>query len=85
MLMESLLARTAAERRRQAACAAEDLLAVLALAGAALPCVGVDWHHGRLSGDYLIDLGRARPEQVLRITDLLREGLRHERHHSDRN
>ncbi|MFC5664525.1 hypothetical protein ACFP3U_16215 [Kitasatospora misakiensis] len=77
--MGAVLDRAIAEQRREAAYAVEDLLAVLALAGANLPSVGVDWEYGRRTGCYLIDLGSARAAQIVRITDLLRAGLCHER------
>ncbi|MFD8757091.1 hypothetical protein ACFV0O_39870 [Kitasatospora sp. NPDC059577] len=77
--MPSPLSRATAEQRRQAAGVLDDLTAVLALGGVTLPSVEVDWHYGRLTGSYLIDLGRARPLDLLRIVDLLRKGLRHER------
>ncbi|WP_030244675.1 hypothetical protein [Streptomyces sp. NRRL S-350] len=77
--MSSILSRVTAEQRRQAACVVEDLTSVLALGGTKLPCVEVDWEYGRLTGDYLVDLGTARPLDLLRIVDLLRKGLRYER------
>ncbi|MFE2721161.1 hypothetical protein [Kitasatospora sp. NPDC059327] len=77
--MGVILNRATAEQRREAALAVEDLIAVLALADARLPSVEVDWDYGRLTGAYLISLGSARTAQILRITDLLRKGLRHER------
>lgn len=46
---------------------------VLAEAGLLLPSVGVDWP--TITGDVLVTLGRARPELVVSITDLLRDGL----------
>ncbi|GAA2809907.1 hypothetical protein RMN57_07170 [Kitasatospora sp. CM 4170] len=76
--MGSILTRVTEEQRRAAACALEDLLAVLALAGADLPDAEIDWHYGRLTGSYLIDLGCAPPDRIGRIADLLRKGLRFE-------
>ncbi|WP_395298065.1 hypothetical protein ACF9IK_34920 [Kitasatospora hibisci] len=76
--MGPTLDRATAEQRREAALAVEDLPAVLALGGAILPSVEVDWEYGRLTGAYLIDLGSARTSQILGITDLLRKGIRHE-------
>ncbi|MCG6495531.1 hypothetical protein [Kitasatospora sp. A2-31] len=76
--MTSVLTRVTEEQRREAAYALEDLVAVLALAGADLPNAEIDWRHGRMTGSYLIDLGCATPERVTRITDLLRKGLRSE-------
>ncbi|MBV6699339.1 hypothetical protein KV557_19795 [Kitasatospora aureofaciens] len=52
---------------------------VLALGGAKLPSLEVDWEYGRRTGCYLINLGSARASEVLRIVDLLRKGLRYER------
>ncbi|AUY47682.1 hypothetical protein [Streptomyces sp. CB01881] len=77
--MGPILNRATAEQRRDAALAVEELTAVLALADAKLPSLEVDWDYGRLTGAYLINLGSARTAQVLRITDLLRKGLQHER------
>ncbi|WP_030062011.1 hypothetical protein [Streptomyces novaecaesareae] len=77
--MSSMLSRATAEQRRQAASVLDDLTTVLALAGAKLPSLEVDWEYGRRTGNYLIDLGPARPLDLLRIVDLLRKGLRYER------
>ncbi|MER7705053.1 hypothetical protein ABTX81_19430 [Kitasatospora sp. NPDC097605] len=76
--MGAILDRATADQRREAAHAAADLTAVLTLAGAKLPSLEVDWDFGRRTGCYLISLGAARPDQIERITDLLRKGLRHE-------
>ncbi|MFJ3789604.1 hypothetical protein [Kitasatospora sp. NPDC090091] len=76
--MGSVLTRVTEEQRRAAAYALEDLLAVLVLAGADLPNAEIDWHYGRMTGSYLIDLGCASPDRIARITDLLRKGLRFE-------
>ncbi|MGW2543185.1 hypothetical protein ACWC5I_20485 [Kitasatospora sp. NPDC001574] len=81
--MGVILDRATAEQRREAAHVTEDLIAVLALAGADLPSVEVDWHHGRLTGTYLINLGSARADRIARITDLLRKGLCQERQQAD--
>ncbi|MEV7774611.1 hypothetical protein [Kitasatospora sp. NPDC086791] len=77
--MPSPLSRATAEQRRQAASVLDDLTTVLALGGVKLPSVEVDWEYGRLTGNYLIDLGPARPLDLLRVVDLLRKGLRYER------
>ncbi|MER7765731.1 hypothetical protein [Kitasatospora sp. NPDC096140] len=77
--MDSVLSRATAEQRRQAAGVLDDLTTVLALGGVKLPSVEVDWEYGRLTGNYLIDLGPARPPDLLRVVDLLRKGLRYER------
>ncbi|MGW4891812.1 hypothetical protein ACWEQL_06035 [Kitasatospora sp. NPDC004240] len=77
--MSSILTRATADQRRAAAEAFDDLLAVLALAGIVLPSAAVDWRAGRLTGAVLIELGAARPDVVLRLVDLLRKGLLHER------
>ncbi|MFJ2775254.1 MULTISPECIES: hypothetical protein [unclassified Kitasatospora] len=77
--MGPILNRATAEQRREAAFAVEELTAVLALGDAKLPSLEVDWDYGRLTGAYLINLGSARTSQVLRITELLRKGLLHER------
>ncbi|MFD0275043.1 hypothetical protein ACFVHB_14245 [Kitasatospora sp. NPDC127111] len=81
--MGAVLNRATAEQRREAASAVEDLAAVLALADAKLPSLEVDWDYGRLTGAYLVNLGSARTDTILRITDLLRKGLRHERGRTD--
>ncbi|MFF7994979.1 hypothetical protein ACFZDG_35055 [Kitasatospora xanthocidica] len=77
--MSSILSRVTAEQRRRAASVVEDLVSVLALGGVKLPSVSVDWEYGRRTGDYLVQLGSARPLDLLRIVDLLRKGLRYER------
>ncbi|MER7765677.1 hypothetical protein [Kitasatospora sp. NPDC096140] len=77
--MGSMLSRATAEQRRQAACVVEDLVSVLALGGVTLSSIEVDWEYGRITGNYLVDLGSARPLDLLRMLDLLRKGLRYER------
>ncbi|MFF1906072.1 hypothetical protein [Kitasatospora sp. NPDC058218] len=77
--MGSSLTRATVEQRRAAADALDDLRAVLALGGVALPSVGIDWQAGRATGDYRIDLGAVRPDVIVRLVELLRKGLRHER------
>ncbi|MQS16766.1 hypothetical protein F7Q99_32410 [Streptomyces kaniharaensis] len=77
--MGTMLNRATAEQRREAASVVDDLTTVLALGGAKLPSLEVDWEYGRLTGCYLINLGSARTREVLRIVDLLRKGLRYER------
>ncbi|MEU9043017.1 MULTISPECIES: hypothetical protein [unclassified Kitasatospora] len=77
--MTSALSRATAEQRRQAAAVLDDLTTVLALGGVKWPSIEVDWEYGRLTGTYLIDLGVARPLDLLRLLDLLRKGLRYER------
>ncbi|MFF3114652.1 hypothetical protein ACFVSN_36390 [Kitasatospora sp. NPDC057904] len=77
--MASMLDRATAEQRREAALVADDLAAVLALGGAKLPSLEVDWEYGRRTGCYLISLGAARTFDVVRIVELLRKGLHFER------
>ncbi|MFD7906381.1 hypothetical protein ACFV4G_29585 [Kitasatospora sp. NPDC059747] len=77
-MMGPILDRATAEQRREAALVADDLAAVLALAGAKLPSLEVDWDFGRRTGCYLISLGAARTAEVLRIVELLRKGLHYE-------
>ncbi|MFJ2577406.1 hypothetical protein [Kitasatospora aureofaciens] len=77
--MGAILNRATAEQRREAASVVDDLTTVLALGGAKLPSLEVDWEYGRHTGCYLINLGSARASEVLRIVDLLRKGLRYER------
>ncbi|MFF7994938.1 hypothetical protein ACFZDG_34845 [Kitasatospora xanthocidica] len=77
--MGSALSRATAEQRRQAAAVLDDLTTVLTLGGVKLPSIEVDWEYGRLTGNFLIDLGPARPLDLLRVVDLLRKGLRYER------
>ncbi|MET8628129.1 hypothetical protein ABZW30_31050 [Kitasatospora sp. NPDC004669] len=76
--MSSTLSRVTAEQRRQAAVVLDDLTTVLALGGVTLPTLEVDWAGGRLTCEYLLHV-TARPVDLLRIVDLLRKGLRHER------
>ncbi|MBD0669950.1 hypothetical protein [Streptomyces sp. CBMA156] len=76
--MSSTLSRATAEQRRQAADVLDDLTTVLALGGVRPPTLEVDWHTGRLTCSYLLHL-TARPADLLRVVDLLRKGLRHER------
>ncbi|MGW2254581.1 hypothetical protein ACWCXH_30975 [Kitasatospora sp. NPDC001660] len=77
--MGSVLSRATAEQRREAALVVDDLAAVLALGGAKLPSLDVDWDYGRRTGCYLISLGAARIDDVVRIVELLRKGLHYER------
>ncbi|MFJ6622049.1 hypothetical protein ACIQOW_31280 [Kitasatospora sp. NPDC091335] len=76
--MSSTLSRATAEQRRQAADVLDDLATVLALGGVRPPTLEVDWHSGRLTCGYLLRL-TARPADLVRVVDLLRKGLRHER------
>ncbi|GAA1229779.1 hypothetical protein GCM10009665_20260 [Kitasatospora nipponensis] len=73
--MPSPLAHHLDQARREAADALDDLTAVLALAGVPLPSVGVDWTHGRATGRFLIDLGAAGPDVVVKLTGVLRKGV----------
>ncbi|GAA1993950.1 hypothetical protein [Kitasatospora viridis] len=62
------------EARKEAREAIAELRAVLALAGLQLPSLGEDWE-GSFSGTVLVELGRARPDVVRGIAELLREAL----------
>ncbi|MEV7025320.1 hypothetical protein [Kitasatospora sp. NPDC093558] len=74
-----MLNRATADQRREAALVVDDLAAVLALCGAKLPSLEVDWEYGRRTGCYLVSLGAARASDVVRIVELLRKGLHFER------
>ncbi|MCX4749752.1 hypothetical protein OG455_30285 [Kitasatospora sp. NBC_01287] len=64
-----------ADARDDARRAVETLRAVLAEAGLALPSLGEDWQEGWFTGTVLVDLGRARPDVVRGIAELLGDGL----------
>ncbi|MDH6139533.1 hypothetical protein P3T35_001533 [Kitasatospora sp. GP30] len=64
----------AANARQEARDAIDELRAVLAQAGIDLPSLGEDWQ-GSFTGVVLVELGRARPDVVRRIAELLRDGL----------
>ncbi|MDH6109753.1 hypothetical protein P3T36_005446 [Kitasatospora sp. MAP12-15] len=70
----SRLSEITAARRKQAAFAVGKLGSALARAGVALPSVGVDWQ-SVLTGEVLVDLGRARSDVVVMIAELILEGL----------
>ncbi|MGW2376120.1 hypothetical protein [Kitasatospora sp. NPDC001683] len=65
-----------AQRRREAADACDDLIATLTAADVKLPSVAVDWQCATTTGIVLIDLGAARPDVIVRLTDVLRDGVR---------
>ncbi|MFB7470095.1 hypothetical protein [Kitasatospora sp. NPDC056184] len=62
------------EQRRQATEACEALREVATAAGCPLPSLGVD-SPSVITGECLVDVGRARPESVLHLADVLRVGL----------
>ncbi|WP_280727794.1 hypothetical protein [Kitasatospora sp. MAA4] len=72
--MASHLDRRTVEARQQVADALAELIAALELAGIVLPSLGVDWHSGKLTGVYLIDLGAARPDVILLLAKVVRVG-----------
>ncbi|MFC5665390.1 hypothetical protein ACFP3U_20710 [Kitasatospora misakiensis] len=61
-------------QRRQARTACEALREVAEAAGCQLPSLGVD-SPSLITGEVLVDLGRARPDSVLNLVDVLRVGL----------
>ncbi|MGW4894335.1 hypothetical protein ACWEQL_18990 [Kitasatospora sp. NPDC004240] len=71
-----MLRRMTAEARREAAQAVEDLLAVTAAADVRLPSVGVDWISASVTGVVLIDLGAARTDEVVKLVEVIRDGVR---------
>jgi hypothetical protein len=74
--MGSALRRLTAQTRREAADACDDLIATLAAADVKLPSVAVDWQSAATTGVVLIDLGAARPDVVVQLIDVIREGVR---------
>lgn len=76
------LAAITAQLRAEATQALEDLLAALRRAGVVLPSACLDGVSG-FTGTVLVDLGRARPDVVVAITELLLDGLNaREKHQS---
>ncbi|MDH6116411.1 hypothetical protein ABH930_000810 [Kitasatospora sp. GAS204A] len=71
----SPLARELRVARQEAADALDDFLATLTLAGVLLPSVGVNWRMGEVTGCFLIDLGAARPDVVVKLTNVMRKGI----------
>lgn len=61
-------------KRLQAAGVAGNLVATLARADLVLPSAAVDWP-SMLTGEVLVELGRARSDVVLAIADLITDGL----------
>ncbi|MFJ9697942.1 hypothetical protein [Kitasatospora sp. NPDC101183] len=74
--MGSALRRLTARDRRKTADAYDDLLSTLAAADVKLPSVTVDWQSAAATGVALIDLGAARPDVVVRLVDVIRDGVR---------
>ncbi|MFE0459243.1 hypothetical protein ACFW1A_08260 [Kitasatospora sp. NPDC058965] len=75
--MTSRLSRTAVRQRQEAANALEDFQVVLNLAGVGLPSACLDGQDGPFTGQVLVDLGRISPANLEKLTDLLREALKH--------
>ncbi|MDH6109367.1 hypothetical protein P3T36_000139 [Kitasatospora sp. MAP12-15] len=69
----SQLGKIMAEKRKQAADALSELIAALASAGVVLPSAGVEWQ-SVLTGEVLIDLGRARPDVITLLAKVIRAG-----------
>ncbi|MEV6977667.1 hypothetical protein [Kitasatospora sp. NPDC093806] len=71
-----MLRKITAEDRREAAETLDDLKATLAAAGTALPSTGIDWHCASVTGVVLIDLGAAPTSVVIKLVDVIRDGVR---------
>lgn len=69
----SQLSAITATMQTQAADALSELVAALALVGVVLPSAGVDWP-SVLSGNVLVELGRARPDVITLIAKVIRAG-----------
>ncbi|WP_327679615.1 hypothetical protein [Kitasatospora sp. NBC_00458] len=82
--MSSRLRNITADDRREAAEALGDLKATLAAAGTALPSTGIDWNCASVTGVVLIDLGAAPTSVVLKLVDVIRDGVRARREQSER-
>lgn len=70
----SILSKAVHAQRQQAQSAARKLAEVLTRAGTPLPSVGID-PASSITGAVLVELGRARPDVVVAIADLILEGL----------
>ncbi|MDH6124948.1 hypothetical protein P3T39_001895 [Kitasatospora sp. GP82] len=79
----SLVTRMTQGPRRDAVAAVDDLAGALALAGITLPSVAVDWQTASFSSPILVDLGRARPDVVEQLAEVIRRGALAERPASD--
>ncbi|MEV0532756.1 hypothetical protein [Kitasatospora sp. NPDC050463] len=73
--MESHLSRHARRQREDARAAVAELNDALAAAGLVLPSVGVDTP-SIFTGEVLVELGRTRPDVVVRLAALVRRGAR---------
>ncbi|WP_344442372.1 hypothetical protein [Kitasatospora nipponensis] len=62
------------QAREEAASALERLTAALTAAGLVLPSAGLD-SSSPFTGMVLVDFGRARPDVVVELADLLTDGL----------
>ncbi|MFI9363954.1 hypothetical protein ACIG5E_23300 [Kitasatospora sp. NPDC053057] len=74
--MGSAFRRLTTESRREAADAHDDLVATLAAADVKLPSIAVDWQCAATTGVALINLGAARPDVIVQLTDVIRDGVR---------
>ncbi|MGW2541681.1 hypothetical protein ACWC5I_12600 [Kitasatospora sp. NPDC001574] len=83
--MASMLRRITAEDRSEAAEALGDLTATLAAAGTALPSTGIDWNCASVTGVVLIDLGAAPTSVVLKLVDVIRDGVRARREQGEQH
>ncbi|WP_405005020.1 hypothetical protein OHV13_12860 [Kitasatospora purpeofusca] len=73
-MANSKLRKITKQQRRKAKQACEALREVADAAGCPLPSLGVD-SPSLITGESLVDLGRARPESVLNLVDVVRVGL----------
>ncbi|MFF2039764.1 hypothetical protein ACFVVX_05010 [Kitasatospora sp. NPDC058170] len=71
--MQSRTGRHARQRHEDARAAVAELTDALASASIVLPSVGVD-SPSLFTGEVLVELGRARPDVVIRLAALIRRG-----------
>ncbi|MDH6123612.1 hypothetical protein [Kitasatospora sp. GP82] len=69
-----LLQRLVAAGQANARAAEEELASALKVAGIVLPSLAADCRSGCLSGVFLVDLGGARPDVVMRLAAVVRRG-----------
>ncbi|MDH6110279.1 hypothetical protein P3T36_004789 [Kitasatospora sp. MAP12-15] len=69
----SQLSRIRAKKRKQATDALAELIAALTLADIVLPSAGVDWQSA-ITGEVLVELGRARPDVITLLAKVIRVG-----------
>ncbi|MFD0276997.1 hypothetical protein ACFVHB_24250 [Kitasatospora sp. NPDC127111] len=71
-----MLRRITADDRSEAASVLDDLKVALAAAGTELPSIGIDWNCASATGVVLIDLGAAPTSVVVKLIDVIRDGVR---------